>query len=651
MKKTFLVAIASCLYICIANADTYKVTDGKIYYQNDSLEEVCCAMLLGSIPNENVYIRMSDRCKTFTLYNTRTKEYFLREAPTKWPGIKLKDCIRAQEPNIQHIAKNRSTKGDLKTDPKRGAQFHYLCVFANEYDDPKWNSFDDDEHIVTNMEHALKTLADKQQRMAGEQYIISPQNATRENIVTRLDTIFRQTKEDDIVFIYLSSHGEYDLNGNFHFIVKDSHFDQSNKRIENSLSKDDINFYINLLTDKNVDVLLFVDACNAGDLAYNDDVNGNAAYYLSTQKKSNAYTDVQGSLFAHALMDVMNGNSIQNNHFNKGYVCVGSLGSYLEYVVFKNSDQKQQPKSEFHDFGIGELLWKNTKNHESKEVLRNKDIINDKENCSPSERASAMIAIGDSYFWGKDINGENTLKSLDSAFLWYSKAERLKGISKKICAHARYGLYHCYREDNKDRKAIEYLQEASKDYAQAKYELGLCYIDGYGVKKKYKDAIKLIKQSAKGKDACSDAQWYLGFLYHQRAIAAFYDTYTLEAVLRNENKRIPFDDTFKKAFCYSEILGEGFEVVYNKHGKKTYITAVSGSSYSEYMKESVNWYEKSADNGNAQAQYDLGKLYYDGLFVKKDSKKGLDLIQEAAHNDCKDAITFLKKIDAKNEKK
>lgn len=648
--KRALFFILMAFSVSMVNADKYVVTDGEVFYKIGNSAEISAGWL-DTIPNEDVYIRMSPECPSFTIDNLHTNKSIVRDAPTAWPGKKLKDCINSPEPDIQHIAKNRGVKGDYTADPKRGSQFHYLCVFANEYIDSKWDSFDDNDKVVSDMQVALENLCDKINKRSGKQYVITPPNATRRNIMSCLDTIFRQTKEDDMVFLYLSSHGEYDVNGNFNFIVKDSRYNRSNKLIENALSKDLINSIVNLLTDKGVSVLLFVDACNAGDLAADDRVRGEAAYYLSTRKRSNAFTDKNGSHFARVLIDAMNGKSGNESYsFLDGIVDVGSLGLYLENSVFKFSNHKQRPYSDPHDYESSEILWRN-KFGESREVLKNKDIVNDKENVSPSTRALAMIALGDAYFNGKDIHQENTKKSLDSAFIWYSRAERLKGVDKKTRAKAHYGLYNYYRDVKTPQNAIEHLQHAASIDKHAMCDLGFCYIDGYGVDKDYKKAIQLIKKAAKGKDAYSDAQWYLGFLYQQRAIAALYDILDYIYLTSKSNKKVEFNETYKKAYYYSEILGDCFSVVIDKEGKKHYISTFSGSSFKEYMTESISWYEKAIKNGNVQAKYDLGKIYYEGKLADKNATLGLKLIQEAAKENCKDAITYLNKLENKNEEK
>ena len=57
--------------------------------------------------------------------------------------------------------------------------------------------------------------------------------------------------------------------------------------------------------------------------------------------------------------------------------------------------------------------------------------------------------------------------------------------------------------------------------------------------------------------------------------------------------------------------------------------------------ESVQWFTKSADQGNTQAQKMLGDMYFKGIGVTKDEKEGLRLINLAAEQGLPEAQIFL----------
>ena len=41
----------------------------------------------------------------------------------------------------------------------------------------------------------------------------------------------------------------------------------------------------------------------------------------------------------------------------------------------------------------------------------------------------------------------------------------------------------------------------------------------------------------------------------------------------------------------------------------------------QWLKQAVRWYKEAAKRGDADAQYNIGRLYYDGKGVRKDDKK------------------------------
>ena len=51
---------------------------------------------------------------------------------------------------------------------------------------------------------------------------------------------------------------------------------------------------------------------------------------------------------------------------------------------------------------------------------------------------------------------------------------------------------------------------------------------------------------------------------------------------------------------------------------------------SDIEKRFKNYYEKAADNGEANAQYYIGKLYYKGKGIEKDYKKAFEYLKKAA---------------------
>lgn len=53
------------------------------------------------------------------------------------------------------------------------------------------------------------------------------------------------------------------------------------------------------------------------------------------------------------------------------------------------------------------------------------------------------------------------------------------------------------------------------------------------------------------------------------------------------------------------------------------------------------WYQKSADQGDANGQRDLGVIYYNGLGIPRDPAKGKEWILKAAKQGDADALEFI----------
>ena len=59
------------------------------------------------------------------------------------------------------------------------------------------------------------------------------------------------------------------------------------------------------------------------------------------------------------------------------------------------------------------------------------------------------------------------------------------------------------------------------------------------------------------------------------------------------------------------------------------------------------WYRKSASQGNAIAQHNLGNHYYEGVGVEKDYEKAMKWYRRAAENGHAGAQAFLEGHDIK----
>ena len=402
--------------------------------------------------------------------------------------------------NRQVALANVITMGDAKS--KRVSKFHYLFTFVSQFDDPHWETLPYSSSEIGRMKQAIDVIRSDRYRR-GKQYILtSPVEITHNYISNCLDSILMDAGEGDFIFLYLSSHGEKDGEEQFHFITKDTYRDRRGDYI-NTLSKTDINNYVNLLTAKKAKVLFFLDACYAGAVMDNE-IHGEAAYYLSTNGDNPAYSNrLSGSPFAIALTEVLTGslNDKFKNCFKDDQVQVGSLGNYLSNTVFDKSEQ--HAISDGHSFNPYFVLW-NIQKSSPKESLIIRELAE-----QAKQNPAKLIDLGDRYYKGK-----GTPIDYYKAFDCYKKASLSK--DKEVKAKALLKLSDCFFYGNPEQDTIlsfEYALEAAKlGNVQAMEDLTYYYVNGVGTKKNVKEGIQWLMKAVKKNSP--KAQCELGRAYY-----------------------------------------------------------------------------------------------------------------------------------------
>lgn len=161
------------------------------------------------------------------------------------------------------------------------------------------------------------------------------------------------------------------------------------------------------------------------------------------------------------------------------------------------------------------------------------------------------------------------------------------------------------------KAAIKYYKEEAKQgNTEAQYRLGVCYY----LDENYTEAVKLFNLSAKHGNVC--AEYMLGKCYYSGKGTKL--NYSMAVELFNEAAK--YNHAEAKLYlgeCYYH--GNGIErdierafKLYKQSDKD--VSLVKSTEYAGYCKkrEHFNECRKLAEKGNIEAQYGLGKLYYDG---------------------------------------
>jgi TPR repeat protein len=163
-----------------------------------------------------------------------------------------------------------------------------------------------------------------------------------------------------------------------------------------------------------------------------------------------------------------------------------------------------------------------------------------------------------------------------------------------------------------------YQKSAEQGYAEAQFNLGLMYQNGFGVIQDDNEAVKWFRKSAEQGNA--DAQCYLGFMY-ERGLG----------ITQDYNEAVKW---------YRKSAEQGNAQAQYNLG----IMYEDGNGVTQDYSEAVKWYRKSAEQGNTRAQYNLGRMYEEGNGVTQDFEEVVKWFQKKAEQGNTDAQYILGSI-------
>ena len=223
-------------------------------------------------------------------------------------------------------------------------------------------------------------------------------------------------------------------------------------------------------------------------------------------------------------------------------------------------------------------------------------------------------------------------------FLVYKEVEAMKYLkaAEQGDADAQYKLGKRYEdgngvEKNEAEAAKWYLKAAEQGDATAQYELGHIYATGKGVEKNEAEAAKWYRMAAEQGNV--DAQYFTGMNYKLgRGVVQDKD----EAEKWFGKIKHPFDQyrigNMLFVVAQFDLAQNKTDIIYAKQDKP------------EVKAEAVKWYRKAAEQGYADAQYELGICYRDGYGVAQDKIEGVKWLKKAAKNGVKKAQDALDEI-------
>ncbi len=157
---------------------------------------------------------------------------------------------------------------------------------------------------------------------------------------------------------------------------------------------------------------------------------------------------------------------------------------------------------------------------------------------------------------------------------------------------------------NKDyQKAFrEYKAAAEAGQAEAQFDLGVLYAQGFGVRRDLNEAARWYRQAAEQGNA--EAEFALGQMY-------------------SRGWGTPRDET--DALRWFQMANDP-----NSDGPPTDWAVLDGYGVQQDQKQAAYWYQQAAEHGHAEAEYNLGRLYATGQGVPRDQEEAMRWIRAAA---------------------
>ena len=165
-------------------------------------------------------------------------------------------------------------------------------------------------------------------------------------------------------------------------------------------------------------------------------------------------------------------------------------------------------------------------------------------------------------------------------------------------------------------EAVKWFRKAAEHgHALGQNNLGVMYQNGYGVAQDYKEAIKWYRKAAMQGEALG--QNNLGSMY--------LNSY---GVYQDDKEAAQW---FRKAAEQGEVLGQhNLGVMY-----------LNGYGVYQNDMEAAKWFRKAAEQGNADAQYRLGEMYFTGKGVAQDYTEAVKWLHKTIEQGNTDAQNTL----------
>ena len=221
-------------------------------------------------------------------------------------------------------------------------------------------------------------------------------------------------------------------------------------------------------------------------------------------------------------------------------------------------------------------------------------------------------------------NGDGIEVSYEKAFEWWTKA------TKQGYIYAMLYLIYCYEqgcgtEIDKEKAFIYCKKAAEHGFVDTQSHLAYLYYHGIGTKPDKKEAFKWAKMAAEGNYI--DAFGLLAYCYEHGI-----------GISKNINKALEW---------YVKAAEEG-DVEAQTHLAQEHFGRIKIEEIDENKEKILKWARMGAKLGNADAQFKLGVIYYEGKVVEPDHQLAMYWLKKAYEGGKEAAFDVIKEISRAN---
>lgn len=245
--------------------------------------------------------------------------------------------------------------------------------------------------------------------------------------------------------------------------------------------------------------------------------------------------------------------------------------------------------------------------------------------AAESGHTQAQVELAQRYEKGYDVS-----KNMNIAILWYAKA------AKGGNALAQYRLGELYVPQDAKKSFEWYLKAAEQGIADAQYQVALAYGSGKGVTKDEKVALKWLEKAGNNNqiDAIKNMCTYLHEQYGENPNSMCVTWYEKGAAVGFASAQVWLGDCYRLGNGRTESVRTAlswYEKAAEQGAKQgIYWAGMLGLNQKPNTK-AVQWLTEVAVEGNTEAQYVLGKAYYEGKYITQDVDKAFSFLQSAAY--------------------